>query len=265
MRQNDQSHGSPARGPSPIIGFAELGRQLFVSARAIRPRHASAISRQRASRRLNIFLAQDVAHADAQLLRVLEAVQDRIQVLGPAAQLGQRCVEHRARRQLVQHQAVHQLVDHARVAGQNARQKLAGRAELDVQRIDGGLKLNSSHSTPFTPQRIADLSPGSPASNRGRASRRWPSAAAGRSAAKKCRQRRVEQKRNILGREPCKLLIRHAARPETDNAPAPRLDLLGRRVRIEHQVDLGLGLGSSPKASCSRWSRILRFSAVFLR
>ena len=40
-------------------------------------------------RRLDVVLAEDVADADAQQLLVLEAVQDRLEVGGSAAQLGQ--------------------------------------------------------------------------------------------------------------------------------------------------------------------------------
>ena len=41
------------------------------------------------------LLAQNVAHADPQLLGVFETVQNRIEVFRPAAQLGQRGFEQR--------------------------------------------------------------------------------------------------------------------------------------------------------------------------
>ena len=94
---------------------------------------------QRCVRGADVVFAEHVAHADAKMLGVFEAVQDRVEVFGPAAQLGQRFFEDRQRRQVLDEQAVHQLVDHARVAGQDARQIRAGGAEPDVQvRATGG-------------------------------------------------------------------------------------------------------------------------------
>ena len=47
-----------------------------------------------------------VVNADAKLLRVFEAVQGRLDVLGPAAQIGQRRFQNLAARQLVEQQTV---------------------------------------------------------------------------------------------------------------------------------------------------------------
>ena len=88
---------------------------------------------QRGVRRADVVLADHVAHADAQVLGVLEAVQDRVDILGAFAQLGQRLFENRERRQLLDEQAVHQLVDHAGVAGEDAGEVRAGGAQPHVQ------------------------------------------------------------------------------------------------------------------------------------
>ena len=76
------SHGSPARGPAPIRGRPNLRDQLLVLPRGdLRQADLGDVG-QGAGRGLDVLLAQQVAHADAQLLVVLEAVQDRIDVLG---------------------------------------------------------------------------------------------------------------------------------------------------------------------------------------
>ena len=64
-------------------------RAADTAAAAICTRIASARSLRAAVVSLDGVLAQNVAHADAQQLLVLEAVQDRVEVVGAAAQLGQ--------------------------------------------------------------------------------------------------------------------------------------------------------------------------------
>ena len=140
-------------------------------------------------------LPNDVAHANAQMLGVLEAVQDRVDVLGPFAQLGQRFFENLERRQMLDEQAVHQLVDHARVAGEDAGQVRARRTQrAHTSSSDGWLKLNSSHSAALPPsESLTRLRFTSVVSGSGV----WAIAASSRGAiaARKWRQRRVERKR----------------------------------------------------------------------
>ena len=141
-----------------------------------------------------VFLAQDVAHADAQLLRVLEAVQNRIESSAPRHNSASVLRSNSARRQLVQHQAVHQLVDHARVADQNARQIFAGRAHLDVQTQRGRVEAEQLPQHPLAAERIADFSQvDERESGSGVAAIAFNSR--GAIAARKCRQRRVDRKR----------------------------------------------------------------------
>ncbi len=59
--------------------------------------------RKRAGRGLHVLLPEDVAHADAKLLVVLEAVQDGIDVFGAAAEVGQALVHALPRRQHIAH------------------------------------------------------------------------------------------------------------------------------------------------------------------
>ena len=109
------SHGSPARGPSPIRG-RPLGRELLI----FRSRDLGEANfgdvRKDARRRLKVFLAEQVADADAKLLVVLEAVQDRLDVFGRPAKFLERFPQALAAGQAIQDEAVHQPVDHARVA-----------------------------------------------------------------------------------------------------------------------------------------------------
>ena len=64
--------------------LAELLHKLaiFASCHLVQTRLGDV--RKRRMTRLNIILAQNVSHSHAQMLRVLETVQNRIQVLGPA-------------------------------------------------------------------------------------------------------------------------------------------------------------------------------------
>ena len=86
----------------------------------------------------DVFLAQHVTHADAQMQRVLEAVQNRLDVFRPVQQVLEHRVEPGQGRQFVQDQRIHQLVDHARIAGQDARQVRVAAHSRTYSWSDGG-------------------------------------------------------------------------------------------------------------------------------
>ncbi len=151
------SQGWPARGPAAIRGWPNLAASRSYSAAAICARQVSAMSDKRAGGGLHVLLAQQVADAHAKLLVVLEAVQDGVDVLGPAAQFGQRLPQRLRGGQLVQHQAVHQAVDHARVAGEDARQVGAVGAEFDVQPQAGRIEAEQLPEHALAAQRVAHL------------------------------------------------------------------------------------------------------------
>ena len=117
------SQGRPARLP-PVFadaGNAEPRDQFRVLARGDFAEANLRDIAQRAGDRLHVFLAQNVAHAHAKLLIVLETVQNQFDVFRRAAKFGERVFEPFAVGQFVEHEAVHQAVDHAGIARQNAR------------------------------------------------------------------------------------------------------------------------------------------------
>ena len=65
----------------------------------------------------NVFLAKHVTHADSQVQRVLESVQNGFDVFRPVQQVLEHRIEPGEGRQFVQDQRIHQLVDHAGIAG----------------------------------------------------------------------------------------------------------------------------------------------------
>src|SRR5207253_1203859 len=95
---------------------------------------------QRSSRGLNGVLAENIADADAQDFFVLEAVQDRLQVGGAFAKVGQLLSKVSSAARLVENEAVQQLVDHARIVDKNFRQELAPGAEIDIELQAGRVK-----------------------------------------------------------------------------------------------------------------------------
>ena len=129
-------------------------------------------------------------------------------------------------------------------------------------RSDGGLKLNSSHSTPLPPsESLTLLRFTSVASGSGVAAIAFSSR--GAIAARKCRQRRVDRKRIFSRRQRHQVLIGLVTCRETDTGPALRRSARAAdRDRAPGRLPAPVW-SSSPKASCSRWSRILRFSSVF--
>ena len=186
----------PAVGPSPIVGSPSLAASFSYSASVIRSQAGLGDVRQRAGRGFDVFLAQDVAHADAQLLGVLEAVQDRVDIFGPAAQFGQRV--RRATRSVGSLSSTRLSISSSSMPGLLIR--MPDRYWLDEHSSTykcsvGGLKLNSSHSTPLPPSESLTLLEVDQRRSRGRAWRRWPCSSCGAIAARKCRQRRVERKR----------------------------------------------------------------------
>ncbi len=83
QRQDHHLAGLARAGAFADRRLAELaGQSLSYSLAAICSRQTSAMSRQGRGRGLHVLLAQEVAHAHAELLVVLEAVQDRVEVLG---------------------------------------------------------------------------------------------------------------------------------------------------------------------------------------
>ena len=77
---NSQGCRSPS---TSTIGSPSLAASLANSSCVIRSRQAWAMSDSEPADGLDPLLAQNVAHADPQLLGVFEAVQDRIDVLRP--------------------------------------------------------------------------------------------------------------------------------------------------------------------------------------
>ncbi len=69
--------------------------------------------------------AEDVARADPHPFLVAEAEQDRRQVLGPAAELGQLGLDRQRRLRPVDDERVHQVVDHPGVVDQDLGEELA--------------------------------------------------------------------------------------------------------------------------------------------
>ena len=139
------------------------------------------------------------------------------------------------------------------------------RKGLDEQRrtvrsSDGGWKLNSSQSTPLPPResltatRFASVASGS-----GVVAMAASSLAA--IAARKCRHRRVERNRTCssprLSSARCAAgMSRNPCRDSTSRTNASGGD--GSSTRSTS----GSGSASSGKASCSRWSRMRRFTSV---
>ena len=125
--------------------------------------------------------AEDVAGADAHPFLVAEAPEDRRQVFGPFAQLGQLGLDRRPGQGAIDDQRVHQVVDHAGVADQDLREELAGRAELDVEPQAGRVEVEQLPEDrlgrPATPRPSRDSSGSCP----GRRSAPRPGAIAGRS------------------------------------------------------------------------------------
>ena len=150
------SQGCPARsGGDPRL--AELRGQPGVFRGGDLRQAGLGDVRQRPGRGLHVLLAQQVANADAKLLVVLEAVQHRVDVLGAAAQFGQRLPQRLPAGQLVQHEAVHQAVDHARVARQDAGEVRAVRAELDVEPQAGRIEAEQFPEHALAAERVAHL------------------------------------------------------------------------------------------------------------
>ena len=183
MRQDDQLARLGRRvGPSPIVGSPNLAASRSYSrARDLRQAGLGDV-RQRAGRGLDVFLAQDVAHAHAQLLVVLEAVQDRVDVFGrrgtarPASLAALRAwAACRARRLSISSSIMPGLLV-----------RMPDRYGLDAHsstysRKRGRIEAEQLPQHALAAQRVAHLARGSPASNRDRAWRRWPRAAAARS------------------------------------------------------------------------------------
>ncbi len=67
--------------------FTILGRQSFVFATSDLAQTNLGNIRKRSVRRLNILFAEDVAHANSQMLRILEAVQNRLDVFGAPTEI----------------------------------------------------------------------------------------------------------------------------------------------------------------------------------
>ena len=120
--------GSPGNGrhpvPPPHLRLDQVGHLV---------EHRVGQVRERRGRLPDVGLAEQVGDGDPQQLLVLEAVQDRVRVARPAAQLGQLRPQLVGRPRLVEHQAVEQLVDHPRVVDQEPRQERAAGAQLDVE------------------------------------------------------------------------------------------------------------------------------------
>jgi len=110
---------------------------------------------ERAMRRLNVFLAENVAHANAQVLRILEAVQHRHDVFRPARQLLERVIEPVVGRQLIEHERIHQLVDHARIRRENIGEVRARPAHSHVQIERRGVETEQLPQHTFAADRIA--------------------------------------------------------------------------------------------------------------
>ena len=128
-----QRHDDELRHPSDVVRggdqrLAELGDELGILVGRDPPQAGQRDVGERSRGGLDILLAEQIAHANAQLLRVLEAVQNRIHVFGGVGQIGEALFERFQRRQFVEHQTVHQLVEHPRMAGEDFGKKRAGRA-----------------------------------------------------------------------------------------------------------------------------------------
>ena len=219
---------------------------------------------EHAGRSLKVFLAEQIADADAELLVVLEAVQDRLDVLRRPAKLLERFPQALAAGQSVQHETVHQPVDHARIADKDVREVRAVGAKLDVKPQAGRIEAEQFPKHALAAQRLADtieIHQGRVGIGRG---------------ADFLQQRRRDRCQGSAGSGGWK--GSGSSLPTTPSGSDRPVLRRGSGYLLEHRFDqLGCGSGSStrsasasaawssPKASCSRWSRILRLNEVFSR
>src|SRR4029079_18786309 len=111
---------------------------------------------QRGMSRADIVYANDITNTDADMLGILETVQDRVDVLGPFAQISKRFAENRQRGQTLNQEAIHQLIDHARVAGKNVSQIRASGTQPYVKFERGRIKAEQLPQRRLAAKRIAN-------------------------------------------------------------------------------------------------------------
>ena len=83
--------------------------------------------------------------------------ENRCEVFGPLAQLGQLGLDGRARQRTIHHQRIDQVVDHARVVDQDLGQELAGRAQLDIEPQAGRIEVEKLPENRLGAQRAGHL------------------------------------------------------------------------------------------------------------
>ncbi len=112
---------------------------------------------QRGGRGFDRLFSQNIPHANAQVLRVAETVQDGFRVFGRSTEVAERSFQFFESRQLAQHQAVHQFVDHPRVADEDPGEVGAGRTQLDVQLQGGRIETEQFPQDALAAQGVADF------------------------------------------------------------------------------------------------------------